>query len=203
MHIAGPARSCVLYSPSEDHYALWFLLVDTKVGAGWGATQGATQQSWQLSPPPAGRRSLGLAHRPLRVRLVGRRPPDGLRRLLLGRRGVGGHVRQAQRPGRGGRRRALRLAPDPRPARRRPQRNVAADARPAAARPALLRGVSGEEEAEAAAALRVLGTMRPSLGHSLQGSWPSCSEGGGMFAAGGRWFVMAGAWQRGGCCCCP
>ena len=31
---------------------------------------------------------------------------------------------------------------------------------------------------------------------SYQGAWPSCSEGGGMFEHGGRFYVMAGA-----CCC--
>ena len=31
---------------------------------------------------------------------------------------------------------------------------------------------------------------------AYQGSWPSCSEGGGIFAVDGRWFVMAAA-----CCC--
>jgi hypothetical protein len=30
----------------------------------------------------------------------------------------------------------------------------------------------------------------------FQGDWPTCSEGGGIFSAGGRWFVM------GGTCCC-
>ena len=31
---------------------------------------------------------------------------------------------------------------------------------------------------------------------AYQGEWPGCSEGGGIFAQGGRWFVMAGV-----CCC--
>ena len=30
----------------------------------------------------------------------------------------------------------------------------------------------------------------------FQGNWPTCSEGGGIFSAGGKWFVMAGT-----CCC--
>lgn len=30
----------------------------------------------------------------------------------------------------------------------------------------------------------------------FQGKWPTCSEGGGIFEAGGRWYVMAGV-----CCC--
>lgn len=31
---------------------------------------------------------------------------------------------------------------------------------------------------------------------AFEGAWPSCSEGGGIFAQGGRWYVMAGV-----CCC--
>ena len=31
---------------------------------------------------------------------------------------------------------------------------------------------------------------------AFQGAWPACSEGGGIFAQGGRWYVMAGV-----CCC--
>jgi hypothetical protein len=31
---------------------------------------------------------------------------------------------------------------------------------------------------------------------AYQGNWPSCSEGGGIFSTGGRWYVMAGV-----CCC--
>jgi hypothetical protein len=31
---------------------------------------------------------------------------------------------------------------------------------------------------------------------AFQGNWPSCSEGGGIFSQGGRWYVMAGV-----CCC--
>jgi hypothetical protein len=31
---------------------------------------------------------------------------------------------------------------------------------------------------------------------AYQGNWPSCSEGGGLFSSGGKWFVMAAV-----CCC--
>ena len=137
---------CVLYSPSADHYALWFLNTNTKAVAvsdspigpfesvTWdtGISQGSDSYFW-----------VDEADGATYVKHNGPPPPGS---------NLGSHY-------------VSRLAPD--------LLSVAANA------------TSG--------AMSVPALPVPPY---FQGSWPECSEGGGMFSHGGRWFVMAGA-----CCC--
>ena len=136
---------CVMYSPSADHYALWFLTSNTKAVAvsdfptgpfetvSWdaGLAAGSDSYFWQDDDAT------------VYVKHNGPPPPGETR---------GAHY-------------VSRLAPD------------LLSVLPNATSPAML--VPAEPVPPA-----------------FQGAWPTCSEGGGIFQAGGKWVVMAGV-----CCC--
>jgi hypothetical protein len=154
--IAGPHSNtqnayfepCVLYSKSAGHYALWFLIENTKGVAvsdspigpfesvSWdvGLQQGSDSYFWVDQDDPAN--TVYVKHNGP--------PPAGETR--------GAHY-------------VSQLAPD------------------------LLSFVPNKTSS----AMMVPALPVPP---AYQGSWPSCSEGGGIFAFEGRWFVMAAA-----CCC--
>ena len=139
---------CVLHSASADHYALWFLVENTKAVAvsdspigpfesvSWdvGLATGSDSYFWKDQDDPAG--TVYVKHNGA--------PPAGETR--------GAHY-------------VSQLAPD------------------------LL---SFLPNASSNAMLVPALPVPP----AYQGSWPSCSEGGGLFKYGGRWFVMAAV-----CCC--
>ena len=139
---------CVLYSPSADHYALWFLSTNTKAVAvsdspigpfesvSWdtGLAQGSDAYYWVDYDSP---------EQHTYVKHNGPPPPGSNK---------GAHQ-------------VSRLAPD------------------------LLSVLPNASSA-------VMTVPALPVPPSYQGVWPTCSEGGGLFKAGGRWYVMAGA-----CCC--